>query len=670
MTQQGDASDEPTLVQAFPPPVTFGSLDDWLPSRPASLEQSPGKANDLFHLSKGDRIDDFVIDQTLGRGAFGVVYLAHQLSLGRPVALKIMRDSGVSAEGEGRNLAQLEHSNIVAVYSETIDINAGMRLLCMQYVSGTTLLHLINALTRREGTRTGAEFVAELDSLDLPATLYDPDAARDREELLRADECDLVCRIGEQLAEALSHAHERGVLHRDIKPANILVSRYGRPMLADFNLATRSDSHDASSVGGTLVYMAPEHLDAFRPDCKTEVDAVTSKSDLFSLGVVLWELANGSSPFPTPSGPVKRDELSRVLDEMAEFRRSHPPTGFSGDKALETVVLSCLDPDPSKRPASGADLAEMLAGVRQRRQTLRTAPPDPLLKPTTKYPVIWLVLAGIVPQIASSILQIIYNGTRIVGELTPAQQMLFPKLVMLYNAVVYPIALVWIARKLWIVLKEHRRLRNHDPAQTDDEVSRARRRSLDLPFQTALVACLGWFPGAVVFPLGLTFAGDEVLSQVWLHFAISFLLSGAIAATYSCFTTSGVILRAMYPHFWKDHRRYHKRASGELSRLPQNLRRLNMLTSIVPLSGAIALVLTAPEEPDAVYRGLIVTLIAFGAFGATVVGHFTRRYIEQVYACRGTLDDASRPRETLGERRIDDPESVHEPFGTTLKKSQ
>lgn len=637
-------TDDATDIRAFPPPVTFGSLEDWLPSKPASMgERSP--ADDLFRLEKGNRIDDFVIDCVLGRGGFGVVYLAHQLSLGRPVALKIMRDEGVSAEGEGRSLAQLEHLNIVQVYSESIDLNAGVRLLCMQYISGSTLGHLITALSQHDGPRNGAAFVAELDRLDLPAVLFDPESARDREALLTADSCELVCRIGEQLADALAHAHERGVLHRDIKPANVLVNRYGRPFLADFNLSTRSDDGPPAAIGGTLIYMSPEHLEAFRPDSNVAPDSVDEQSDIFSLGVVLWELATGSSPFPVLSGPIERSNLSSTLQEMADQRRSFPPSRFKGDRSLADVIYACLSAEPSARPESGIELAAMLAGVRQRRQTLRTAPPDPLLQASTKRPMLWLMLAGLLPQFGASLLQIVYNTSRIVGELTPSQQALFPRVVTVYNVIVYPLCLSWIGRKLWIVLRERRRLRQGDINQSDDEVTWARKRALELPMQTAWIACVGWFPGAVVFPIALAVAGDPVPGTVWLHFAISFLLGGAIAATYSCFAAYGVILRAVYPRFWKDLRRFHKRASAELSLLPTRMRRLNMLASTVPLLGAIALVLTAPADEGPVYRGLVVTLILSGAFGATVVGHVTRRYIEQVYACRGTLDDASQPRD-------------------------
>ena len=644
MTDSDATEDTPTEMRAFPPPVTFGSLEDWLPSRPGSVA-APTQADDLFRLDKGDRIDDFVVDCVLGRGGFGVVYLAHQLSLGRPVALKIVRDQGVSTGGEGRSLAQLEHMNIVQVYSESVDVDAGVRLLCMQYVSGSTLGHLINALGENDGPRNGAAFVAELDRLDLPATLFDPDAARDREVLLRADSSELICRIGEQLAEALSHAHDRRVLHRDIKPANVLVNRYGRPFLADFNLSTRSDDGPPTAVGGTLVYMSPEHLEAFCPESEAAVETVTAKSDLFSLGVVLWELAAGSSPYPMPSGQIDRDQLSVVLQEMADLRRRFDPGTFHGDPSLGAVIKACLQPDPDDRPESGAELAAMLAGVRERRQTIRSAPPDPLLKTSTKRPVLWLLLAGLLPQFGASVLQIVYNSTRIVGELSAEQQAIFPNIVTIYNFVVYPICLTWIGRKLLIVWRQWRRLMRADIEQTAEDVDYARRRSLELPMQTAFIACVGWFPGAVVFPLAFAIAGHPVNIETWGHLTISFLLGGAIAATYSCFAAHGVVLRAIYPHFWKDLRRFHKRASTELTHLPQRMRWLNMLASTVPLIGAIALVLTAPEAETPAYRGLIVTLIAFGAFGATVVGHVTRRYIEQVYACRGTLDDASRPRD-------------------------
>src|SRR5207302_2986567 len=116
-------------------------------------------------------------------------------------------------------------------------------------------------------------------------------ALRDREMLAQCDFIEAVCWLGSRLAEALAHAHSRGVLHRDIKPANILLNHYGRPMLSDFNLAhCERRGLEAEHFGGTLQYMSPEHLTAFLPEGDSSRVLVDTRSDIYSLGVVLYEL--------------------------------------------------------------------------------------------------------------------------------------------------------------------------------------------------------------------------------------------------------------------------------------------------------------------------------------------------------------------------------------------
>src|SRR5262249_39055693 len=146
----------------------------------------------------------------------------------------------------------------------------------------------------------GGQAVLEaIDTLSSHQAPFDPSALRDREALAGCDFVEAVCWIGGRLAEALAHAHRPGVLHRGLKPAHILMNRYGRPLLADFNV-----SHDPHQVrgregmfGGTLAYMAPEHLDAFNPDDPTPPEAVDRRSDIYALGMVLFELLTGRLPF-------------------------------------------------------------------------------------------------------------------------------------------------------------------------------------------------------------------------------------------------------------------------------------------------------------------------------------------------------------------------------------
>jgi serine/threonine protein kinase/tetratricopeptide (TPR) repeat protein len=172
-----------------------------------------------------------------------------------------------------------------------------------------------------------------------------------------------------RLAEGLDHAHSRGLLHRDLKPANILIAADGTPMLLDFNLAAETEPELAGGeamsravLGGTLPYMAPEHLDAFDPQGSTSPEAVDERSDLYSLGLILFEMIAGRHPFPEPpSGLVPLQTVRTMVQE----RRLRPVPSLRAicnevPWSLDALVSKCLNPDPQRRYASAGDLAEDL----------------------------------------------------------------------------------------------------------------------------------------------------------------------------------------------------------------------------------------------------------------------------------------------------------------------
>lgn len=170
--------------------------------------------------------------------------------------------------------------------------------------------------------------------------------------------------IAARLAEALEHAHERGILHRDLKPSNILIASDGTPMLLDFNLSADTTSHDAGAraqLGGTLPYMAPEHLDAFDPEGTTPPEAVAEAADLYSLGLILFEMVAGVHPF---SDPPDRPNLSDTLRFMIEERKQGAPSAREFNPmvpwGLDSVLAKCLDPNPATRYNQAAHLAEDL----------------------------------------------------------------------------------------------------------------------------------------------------------------------------------------------------------------------------------------------------------------------------------------------------------------------
>ena len=170
--------------------------------------------------------------------------------------------------------------------------------------------------------------------------------------------------IAARLTEGLEHAHSRGLLHRDLKPSNILIAADGTPMLLDFNLAAHAGhvaEGDRVLMGGTLPYMAPEHLDAFHPNGTTPPEAVDERADIYAMGLILFEMVAGHHPFPEQ--PTGRP-LPEVVRAMTLERLGSPPSPRASNpdvpRSLDAIVRKTLDPDPTRRHARAGDLAEDL----------------------------------------------------------------------------------------------------------------------------------------------------------------------------------------------------------------------------------------------------------------------------------------------------------------------
>ncbi len=259
--------------------------------------------------------DRYRIIGLLGRGGMGEVYRADDLKLGQSVALKFLppklADDPVRRErffAEVRITRQLSHPNICRVYD--IDELDGRHFLSMEYIDGEDLASLL----KRIGHLTNEK------ALD----------------------------IARQLTAGLMAAHERGVLHRDLKPANIMLDGHGRVRITDFGLAiAQGDETQAAEIAGTPTYMAPEQLAG---------KGATVRSDIYSLGLVLYEIYTGKKAF-----------TATTLAELREQKETYTPKAPSEirqgvDPVVERLIHRCMERDPKARPASAAQLALALPG--------------------------------------------------------------------------------------------------------------------------------------------------------------------------------------------------------------------------------------------------------------------------------------------------------------------
>ena len=335
----------------------------------AGHDWSPQATIDRLLPDPGQVFAGFRLVRELGRGAFGRVFLAEQADLAdRPVALKV----APRLAGEVRTLARLQHTNIVPVYSA--HRAPPLTAVCMPYFGPTTLAAVLADLAAGDRPTSGrvlAEAIRRRRADARPGTALTPAAIT---QLESSSYLEAVLWMGERLADALAHAHERGVVHRDLKPANVLLADDGQPMLLDFNLADDGNETAAerARVGGTLPYMAPEHLRAFGGDWSV----VDGRADVYSLGAVLFQLLTRRLPYPERAG-----ETQPVLAQMQADRRGPVPRlrpdNPDVSPAVESIIRKCLEPDPARRYPSAAALRDDLA--RQRTDLPLKFAPEPSL---------------------------------------------------------------------------------------------------------------------------------------------------------------------------------------------------------------------------------------------------------------------------------------------------
>jgi tetratricopeptide (TPR) repeat protein len=286
-----------------------------------TAEEPPRAPRRTADLGPGDTIANFTIISKLGEGGMGVVYRAAQAKPEREVALKVIRPTHASPralrrfEHESEILGRLHHPGIAQVYEAGVDPASGCPYFAMELVEGQPLASY--AWTRR---------------LDLQAKLQ----------------------LFSKVCMAVQHAHAKGVIHRDLKPANILVDLDGNPKVLDFGVARLTDDSrvansvltDMGQLVGTVPYMSPEQAGGVPDDLDT-------RSDVYALGVILYELLTGRLPYDIEQKLVH--EAVRIIREDDPIRLSRINTSFRGD--IETIVAKALEKERDRRYQSPLDIA-------------------------------------------------------------------------------------------------------------------------------------------------------------------------------------------------------------------------------------------------------------------------------------------------------------------------
>lgn len=314
-------------------------------------------------LTSGTMVSHYRIIERIGAGGMGEVYLAEDTKLDRKVALKFLpqhlcQDADCRARftREAQAAAKLDHPNIVAVHE--VGVHQGRPFFSMQHVEGQTLKEALAG---------------------------------------KALPLDWILEISIQVCDGLQAAHEQGVTHRDIKPSNVLIDSHGRARIVDFGLASIMGTDHLTKTGstlGTIGYMSPEQVRG---------ETVDNRTDLFSLGVVLYELITGHSPFKSDPEAATLHAITDTNPEpLARFRREVPPE-------LQTIIDKALDKKVTTRYQHADELQADLLRLYQQISGQRSAVSFGLVSKRSRVPV-YILLGFVVISVSAVAVLLLFKG--------------------------------------------------------------------------------------------------------------------------------------------------------------------------------------------------------------------------------------------------------------------
>lgn len=499
-------------------------------------------------IAAGDTIDEFELVAELGVGAFAKVFLARQKSMQRMLAVKISADQGT----EPQTLAQLDHDHIVRVFDQRLLPERKLRLLYMQYIAGGTLQQVIQRVRQTPPEeRTGALILDVVDEgLDKRGDTR-PTLSPARHWLATATWPEAVCWIGSRLARALDYAHKRGVLHRDVKPANVLLTAEPSPKLADFNIsfsAKIAGATPAAYFGGSLAYMSPEQLEACNPAHGRSADELDGRSDLYSLGVLLWELLTGSRPF---SEENISGGWSAILETMVARRKQGVDisqlAGVEGcPGGLISVLEVALDPDRERRWSRGLEIARRLElCTNPKASTLLFPRKQSLRVRLQKYTVLVVLLLAGLPNVLASVFHYALNVSQLTSGLTPLQHPLFRHTQTTISAIAYAVGAILFTYLGFSVYRGLKRCQAREPAT--EQTRALRRRGLRLGLWVAVVSLLAWSVAAGVDMVILRLLHLDLTASDMLRFFLWSLMCACVATAYPYFGINYFVMRSLYP---------------------------------------------------------------------------------------------------------------------------
>ena len=568
----------------------------------------------VLGIKSGEKIDDFELLTVLGKGAFAQVFLACQISLERLVALKISSVRG----NESKTLAQLDHPNIVRVFDQRQNKEPPVHLMYMEVVPGGTLLGVIQRVRKlRPADRNGRVLLEVVDGMLGVSGSPRPTSSSSRNWLASASWPMVVCQIGAQLARGLSYAHSKGVLHRDMKPANVLLTPEGLPKLADFNVSYnggRADESPEDTFGGSLTYMSPEQLQACHPVLGGSPQLVRATSDVYSLGLLLWELLCGRRPFDEESrgegGELAR--IQRMIDarHYVDFSELVKQLPADCPDSLRQVLVRCLQPRKEERFKSAEETAQALElSLHPRCWKLMQKPTNLLWALPLRFPILAILIAGLTPNALAGYYNLTYNRQRI--EEIPTVGILehFNNVQIWINSIAFPLGAVI---GIWIVLRVKRQMLRKQP----DEANEYGGRVLFLGLAISLLTVGLWAISGIIFPIAIDLGTDlERAASFYTHFFVSLVLCGTVAMAYPYFFLTTLSVRVFFPALVR-----RGVVAGPQWKHLQKIRLLNKvflaLTAMMPMFGVLLAVAVESDQRNVMMVacgvGIVGFLVMFG----------------------------------------------------------